>query len=183
MPRRLFISFALVCALTSPAWAQTRLTQPQLVTLKAHIDGDPALAAQPNNSDGNTAIAAAMNLAASPAFTVWKTNVPTVRVGEAFNAGELAGLTSLNHTRLQTLAIYLTAGVNPSLASIRSFFDDIFSGAGGTNTRASLLVLWKRLATRSEKLFATGTGSDAVPATMAVEGALTYRDVEAARTQ
>jgi hypothetical protein len=181
MTRRLFVTLALVCALTSPAWAQTRLTAPQLVTLRAHIDGDPALASQPNNSDGNAEIAKAMNLAASPAFTVWKTNVPIVKVGEAFSASELAGLTSLNHTRLQTLAIYLTAGVNPSLPSIRSFFDDIFSGAGGVNTRAALLALWKRLATRAEKLFASGTGSDAVPATMAVEGALTFRDVEAAR--
>ncbi len=157
------------------------LTSQQLTALKAAIDGDPALAAFPNDPDGNTEIAKAFNLAASPAFTVWKTNVLTVRVGEAFNASELAGLTALNHTRLQTLAIYLTAGVNPSLASIRTFFDDIFSGAGGVNTRAALLALWKRLATRAEKLFATGTGSDAVPATMTAEGPLTRQNVEAAR--
>jgi hypothetical protein len=181
MTRRLFVTFALVCALTPSAWAQTRLTTQQLVTLKAHIDGDPALAAQPNNADGNTAIAAAMNLAASPAFTVWRTNVSLRDVGAAFNGSELAGLTTANQTRLQTIALYLTAGVNPSVASNRAFFDDVFSGAGGTNTRASLLVLWKRLATRAEKLYATGTGSDAVPATLVVEGALTFRDVEEAR--
>jgi hypothetical protein len=157
------------------------LTSQQLATLRAAIDGDPALAAIPNNSDGAVEIAHAFNLAASPVFTVWKSNVPTRTVGEAFSASELAGLTSLNHTRLQTLAIYLTAGVNPSLASIRAFFDDIFSGAGGTNTRAALLALWKRTATRAEKLYATGTGSDASPATLTFEGAITYPDVQEAR--
>jgi hypothetical protein len=87
----------------------------------------------------------------------------------------------LNHVRLQTLAIYLAGGVAPFLASIRAFFDDIFSGAGGTNTRAALLVLWKRLASRVEQLFATGTGSDAVPATLGFEGPISVNDVEAAR--
>jgi hypothetical protein len=71
--------------------------------------------------------------------------------------------------------------VNPSIASNRAFFDDVFSGAGGTNTRAALLALWKRLATRGEKLYATGTGSDASPATLVVEGAISARDVEEAR--
>jgi hypothetical protein len=73
------------------------------------------------------------------------------------------------------------AGVNPSLPDCRQFFDDIFSGAGGTNTRANLLALWKRLATRAEKLYATGTGSDPSPAVMVVEGAISYQDVMIAR--
>lgn len=65
--------------------------------------------------------------------------------------------------------------------SNRAFFDDVFSGAGGTNTRAALLVLWKRLATRIEKLFATGTGSDAVPATLVFEGEVSVQDIIEAR--
>lgn len=178
---RLLTPLALALVLSVPSWAQTRLTGPQLVTLKAHIDADPVIAAWPNNSDGNTEIAKALNLNASPSFTVWKTMVPIVHVGRAFNASELAGLTTVNLTRLQTLAQYLAGGLNPSDANVRAFFDDIFSGAGGTNTRASLLTLWKRLATRAEKLYATGTGSDAVPATLVVEGALTFKDVEEAR--
>jgi hypothetical protein len=49
------------------------------------------------------------------------------------------------------------------------------------NTRAALLALWKRLATRGEKLYATGTGSDAVPGTLTFEGNISARDVEEAR--
>lgn len=160
------------------------LTSAQLTTLKADILANSDLNSQPNNPDGDLAIAALYNLDASPTFTIWKTNVPIVKVGETFNAAELAGLTSLNHTRLQTLAIYLTAGVNPSVTGIRTFFDDIFSGAGGANTRAALLILWKRLAKRGEKLFANvagGNGADATPALLTFEGNITTADVHTAR--
>jgi hypothetical protein len=75
-------------------------------------------------------------------------------------------------------------GINPSLADRRQFFDDIFSGAGGVNTRANLLALWKELATRAQKLFSTGTGTDAAPATTAANIGqgfrLTFDDVTAA---
>jgi hypothetical protein len=157
------------------------LTAQQLQTLKADILADPALNAQPNNSDGAFAIAAAYNLAASPAFTVWKTNVSIKQVGDKFNGTELAGLTTGNQTRLQTIASFSVDGVNPSLPDRRQFFDDVFSGAGGANTRANLLALWKRTATRAEKLFATGTGSDQFPATMSFEGTLSFQDVLIAR--
>lgn len=158
------------------------MTAQQLTTLRAHIDASPDLSAFPNNGDGNYQIARLLNLAASPNFTVWKSNVPIGDVGKAFNGGELAGLTTGNQSRLQTLAVYLADGVNPSLASSRQFFDDVFSGSGGANTRAALLVLWKRLATRGEKLFATGTGSDASPATLTWEGDIDWQThVEEAR--
>ena len=157
------------------------LTSAQLTTLKADILANSDLNSQPNNSDGNFAIANLYNLNASPAFTVWKTLVSINAVGSAFNATELAALTTGNQSRLQTIAQYLVAGVNPSRADTRAFFDDIFSGAGGVNTRANLLALWKRLAKRGEKLFATGTGSDASPATLVFEGNITPTDVQQAR--
>jgi hypothetical protein len=157
------------------------LTPAQLTTLKADIAANSDLNSQPNNSDGNLAIANLYNLNASPNFTVWKTNVPIGSIGASFNAAELAGLSTLNNTRLQSLAMYLAAGVNASRADTRAFFDDIFSGAGGVNTRAALLILWKRLAKRGEKLFATGTGSDASPATLVHEGNITPTDVQMAR--
>jgi hypothetical protein len=47
--------------------------------------------------------------------------------------------------------------------------------------RAQVHTHCKRAATRAEKLFSTGTGSTASPATMAFEGVVTYQDVSAAR--
>lgn len=157
------------------------LSTAQYQTLKTAIAADPQLAAQPMTSAGAQNIADALNAIASPAWVVWKTNVTVTQIGDKLNGTELAGLSSLNHTRLQTVIIMSSAGVNPSLADRRQFFDDIFSGAGGTNTRAALLALWKRNATRFEKLYTTGTGSDASPATLVVEGTVSSADVQVAR--
>jgi hypothetical protein len=157
------------------------LTSQQQATLKAEVLANPDLNSQPNNSDGAIEIARLYNLNAAPNFTVWRTNVLINEVGKKFNGTELAGLTANNATRLQTIALYLAGGVNASLPDNRQFFDDVFSGAGGAMTRANLLILWKRLATRVEKLYATGTGTDPAPATMTFEGDLSYADVTAAR--
>jgi hypothetical protein len=107
--------------------------------------------------------------------------VPIQEVGQNFNATELGGLTTANTSRLQCLAQYLSF-INASIASNRQFFDDIFSGAGGANTRAALLIIWKRLASRVEKLYATGTGSDVSPATLVFEGTINHQDVQMARS-
>jgi hypothetical protein len=144
------------------------LSPAQLATLKADILANGDLNANPNTSDGNVAVAALYNAPASPAWTAWKTNVPIGDVGKNINGAELAGLSSLNNTRIQTLCIMLAGGVNPSLSDQRFFWDDIFSGASGTVTRPQLLALWKRTASRVQKLFSTGTGSNAVPATLAL---------------
>jgi hypothetical protein len=156
------------------------LTSGQRATLKADIVAKSA-AGQPLQAlvaagdwDG---VAAYYNATASPSFTVWKSNVSINEVGRNFNATELAGLTTANLTRLQTLAMFLASGVNPSLAGIRQFFDDVFSGAGGALTRAALLILWKRLAFRIEQLFATGTGTDASPAILVLEGVVTAQQL------
>jgi hypothetical protein len=160
------------------------LTPQQLAALKADILADTALAPQAGTPDGRFAIAAAYNVVLAPAFTVWKKSVSIAEVGDKINATELGGLTTLNNTRLQTVVVLSQTGINPSLADRRQFFDDIFSGAGGVNTRANLLALWKELATRAQKLFSTGTGTDAAPATTAANISqgfrLTFDDVTAA---
>ena len=156
------------------------LTTQQLTTLRAHIDASPDLSAQPNNSDGHYAIAALLNADAAPAFTVWKTNVPRDEVGKAFVATALAAITAGNNDKLSNFAQWNDV-VNPSRADQRAFFDDVFSVAAGASTRAALLALWKRIATRGEKLYATGTGSDGSPATLVVEGTITPTDIDRAR--
>lgn len=139
------------------------LTTAQKATLKTAIQADPA--ANALYVDGNLGgLADYLNQLASPAVTFWKTRVSIEQVGDNINAAELAGLSTLNSTRLQTLVALSPAGVNPSVPNRRAFFDDIFSGAGGVNTRAALLALWKRQATRFENVFKVGTGTDVAPA-------------------
>ena len=157
------------------------LTPAQLTTLKAEILADPVLAAQPMDGNGHAVIADAMNALATPTFTVWKSKVTTQEVGEAFNSSEVGGLTTANTNRLVVMEAYSGGTFNPSRADTRAGFDSVFSGAGGVLTRAALLALYKRTARRIEKLFATGTGSDAVPATLVFEGAVNNSDIDAAR--
>jgi hypothetical protein len=152
------------------------MTPQQLTTLKAAILADPALVVLVNAGQ-YAGVALELNKVAAPAFIVWKGDVTIRATGQAFNGAEWAGMTTANHTRLQTVAQYL-ASYSPALADIRAMFNDIWSGAGGATTRAALLALWKRSALRGEKILATGTGSDAVPATMGFEGNVSERDVE-----
>ena len=156
------------------------LTQTQLTTLKADIAADSVLSLVPETADGSATVAAAYNLNANPPFTVWKTNVSITEVGNNIVATDLAGLSTLNSTRLQTVVMLSQDGINASLSDRRAFFDDIFSGAGGAATRAKLLILWKRLATRAEKLYAIpqSPGSDASPSTLTFEGEIMMQDVQ-----
>lgn len=158
------------------------LTSTQATALKNDIlaSVDPAVvAARGGGAVGrdDTTLAALYN--ANSAIIVWKTLVLLGAIGDKINGAELAGLSSLNSTRLQTVVALSQTGVNPSLADRRAFFDDIFSGAGGAVTRAQLLTLWKRNARRIEALFC-GVGTDAAPATLVFEGSVTINDIGSA---
>lgn len=152
------------------------LTAAQLTTLKNDIAADPAFASVPHNSDGAFLVAAAYNLPASPDFTVWKTDVPTSQCKQAMVWTEFIGRSAGEREAWQFMLSNGT--INASDANVRQGILDIFSGAQGATSRSNLTAIAKRLATRAEKLFATGTGSNASPATMAFEGSLSYQDVQ-----
>jgi hypothetical protein len=155
------------------------LTVAQLQALKADINADPELSVIPNSSDGNYAIAQAYNAQANPAFTVWQTGIDTANVKKAVVWTEFIGRSQGERDAFRLMIQDGT--INAADPNVRSGFNDIFSGPSGATTRANLLALAKRLSTRGEKLFATGTGSDADPATMTFEGNLTHFDVAQAR--
>jgi hypothetical protein len=157
------------------------LTPAQLATLKAAIVADATLNAQPNNGDGAIAIAAVLNAAAVPDFTVWKS---AVLVDDIMRNG-------MDWTRVDNLTVgkariweWMTklGSFNPSKANIRAGIDAAWVGtAADLAVRATIYTHSKRLATRLEKIFATGTGSDASPATPGYEGAVSYVEVYNAR--
>jgi hypothetical protein len=164
------------------------LTPAQSQTLQANIEADPVLNAIANTPDGNFEIAALYNLLASPDFWVWRTSVT-----EAEYVSQ-SGPDGTNWSWTQYIArteperdgwkrLMGPGFANPSLPNVRQGLADIFSGAQAAPIaqRAHLTAMSRRKATRAEKLFATGTGSTASPATMVVEGTLDYHDVEQAR--
>ena len=153
----------------------SHFTPAQLLVIRAAIlaETDPVLV-QFRTDGALGAVAEFFN--GESAFIAWKTKVPLAQVGDNFVGTDVSGLSTANATRLQLIADYSQAGVNPSLADRRAMFDDVF-GAAGAATKAKLLVLWKRPARRIEKVFATGTGTDLAPGLLVYEGTLNVNDV------
>lgn len=157
------------------------LTPSQQTALKTFIAADSTLSAFPNNSDGAYAIALALNALASPAFIVWKTSVS---VDDIMRNG-------VDWTRVDNLSVgkariwdWMTklGNFNAAKVNIRAGIDATWVGtAADLAVRAVVYTHCKRPATIIEKLFATGTGTDADPAVMVFEGAISYQDVDSAR--
>lgn len=152
------------------------LTSAQLATLKAAIlaDTDPAVIAA-RSIRNDTEVARLYNLASSPAFIVWKTAVPPEDYRESVVWTEVDTLTVGKARIWEWLTGLMALPFNPSKANVRTGIADCW--AVGTTTRTQLLALAKRTATKAEKLYATGTGTDATPGTLTFEGALGFMDV------
>lgn len=168
------------------------LTAAQALALKNDINADPVLSALPNTADNAFAIAAAYNADSAPAFYVWKTRLLKHDVtdltgpdGTTFDWAGPGGYIARSVAEKDAWRELWNSALacNPSLPNVRAAFADIFSGtgAGAVNNRAHINSLGRRVARRIEKLYATGTGSTATPATLTYEGTISYNDVLNAR--
>ena len=157
------------------------LTPAQQQTLKTFIQNDAALNAIPNTLDGAWDVAAQLNLAAYPVFTVWRTNVAIDEIMR--NGMDWARVDNLSVGKARIWEWMTKLGtINAAKPNIRAGIDAAWVGtAADLAVRAAVYTHCKRAATVVEKLFASGTGSDAVPATMAFEGAIGFQDVYDAR--
>lgn len=151
------------------------LTTPQLQSLKAWVDANLV------NPTENTA-QDALNSASNPEFTVWKTSVTRREILE----------NGFDWTRLDNLAVgkarvwtdifagrneFDEPSLNPSRLNVRTGIESVWVGtAPDLAVRAAVYVHCKRVATTAEQVLATGTGSDAVPATMTFEGEVSLQD-------
>ena len=167
------------------------LTTAQKTTLKTDILAnantvnyggvDVAINLLPNNSDANFAIAGWYNQQVSPDWTVWRTAVTRKEILQ--NGFDWTRLDNLSVGKARVWSdIFVDGFINPSKVNVRAGIDAVWVGtAQDLAVRSVVYGHCKRNATRAEKVFASGTGSDASPATMAVEGKLLADDVYAAR--
>lgn len=153
------------------------LTPSQQTALVANILLDPVLALAPHNSDGAIEVANAYSALATPVHTVWATGVPGMDLLKGLNWSEYISRSAGEREAL-ALMTRMTA-VNFGNVNIRDGILNAFSGVGAAPVaaRASLFAIGQRSSKRAEKLFATGTGTPASPATMTFEGNLTPADV------
>ena len=157
------------------------MTLQQLQTLKTAINANPTWAALPMTSGGALVIAEAMNATAEPAFIVWRSNVTDAEIMQ--NGFDWTRVDNLSAGKARVWDWMFRFGyINPAKANVRAGIDQTWGGtAQDLAVRAAVYTHCKRSATVAEKLFATGTGSDAVPAVMSFEGALSADDVAQAR--
>lgn len=154
------------------------LTTEQKATLKAYIESVPELMAQPHNGDGAYFVAQALQQEATPAFIVWKTSVDMDEIMR--NGMDWARVDNLTVGKARIWDwIGRLGSFNASKVNIRAGIDAAWIGtAADLAVRAMIYTHCKRKANILEKLMATGTGTDADPATMTVEGALNYSEVQ-----
>lgn len=154
------------------------LTTEQKATLKTFIQADQTL-----NTllvDGNlTGLADALNATASPAFIVWKSSVTQDEIMQNGFDWTQVDNTTVGKARIwEWMFDNATRTINAAKVNIRAGIDEAWKGtAAMLAVRAAIYVHCKRSASILEKLFATGTGTDASPATMSVEGDLYYTEL------
>lgn len=181
------------------------LSAVQKTTLKAFINGDGNISGQAQNGDGATVIAAYVNTVVSPDFFVYRSAIPVQEIydqiiwanltptdapdatlqwqnrelvcqGKQFNLEILLqGQVTVSGARAN-----VRAGLQDALTNVPSGVSGATVAAGWVGVRDNVLA---RKATRLEKLFATGQSgaSSALAATMAIEGPISYQDVQEAR--
>lgn len=157
------------------------LNAEQKQTLKAFILADPVLSAFPMTSDGSYEIAARLMQPASPAFIVWKTDVPIDEIMR--NGMDWARVDNLSVGKARIWEWLGRLGtINAAKTNVRAGIDATWVGtAADLAVRAAVYTHCKRPASVLEKLFATGTGTDASPATMVIEGAISYQEIDEVR--
>lgn len=162
------------------------LTTTQLQALKTAILADSALSSQPNNDDGHLAIAVALNLTASPVWVVWRTAVSLSEVMQnGFDWARVDNL-SIGKARIWEWMFLQAGTIDPSKTNVRAGIDACWIGtAPDLAVRAAVYAHCKLNASRAQKIFSTGTGTDATPAFLASNidetFQLGYADVATAR--
>lgn len=157
------------------------MTPEQLLTIKTNILADPVLSQYPLNSDGDYDIATKLNLTYTPTFIVWKTDVAVediMRNGMDWTRVDNLSVGKARIWDWMTRLGYFNAGK----ANVRAGIDATWVGtAADLAVRAQVYTHCKRAASVVEKWLASGTGTDAVPATMAFEGPISPQTVGEAR--
>ena len=187
---RWIATWLMAMVLVVPAWA-TDLTPAQLQTLKADINAKYAAQWAAQDIAG---IAAAYNTPTT--FVVWRTSVPVDEINDAIVWSNLTPADAVPTSDVLAAAvwqnrsdvcqgkqfnlqlIFAQRGAIPGTKSnIRAGLQDaltnIPSGANGalqTAGWAQVRLVLQRVVNAGERLYATGTGTQATPGTVVVEG-------------
>lgn len=162
----------------------TPLTDAQLVTLRQSIFASDDMVTFRALGDA-PAITRAYNLAHTPDFWVWRTALAKYSVyslasptGSTWNWTQFKGLTVPEQQAWFEMFRGEGGSANYALPNIRAGVASLFTGSPtNTTQRDHVDAMGRRLATRAERLYVTGTGSTAAPGLLTWEGPLSEADV------
>lgn len=139
-----------------------------LTALRTEIDNDPktlGYATLKAQSNGPEAVAAKINEAGASAETLTPTWTDTTEVLAVLVGAEILALTQANRDMLAILTS--TVRVKTGSSTLRTAMAAIFGGA--TTSRANLIALTTRAASRGEALWGEGTQVSAQDVSLALE--------------
>lgn len=124
------------------------------------------------------AIAQWYNEATTPTFLAYRNDVRSEEIGNAWVGTDIDGMSALNMQRLQLLLASSPAGIfNMTRADRRSGFENPFGTNVSNASRVAMRLVFRRPVSRVERLFVSGTGTEAAPGLMAFIGPLDQSDV------
>jgi hypothetical protein len=151
------------------------MNETQIATILNDINTNPAFEGIPKSIDGSYAIAEWYNLPADPAYWLWRSNVPTKDAKKAMDWVEYL---ALSQAARDCWRFMLENGIiDATDPNLRVGIAEVFKGPNGVNSRTALIAIAKRTANRIEKLLATGTGTNASPATPGFEGSVSWNTI------
>jgi hypothetical protein len=135
------------------------LTTAQQATLAAHIAASPDMNSLSPGSTSAWEIAVLLNAPAAPDFYIWKSSVTNAEILQ----------NGMDWLRVDNLTIgksriwewmFQFGSVDPSKANVRAGIAEVWKGTAADNAvRLSVFQHCQTLATRLQKLFATGAGT------------------------
>ena len=154
------------------------LTSSQLATLRAACFADPEAAVffqAPGDASG---LLAYLNADTSPPLVVWRSSVGRVEIQQDnFDWTQLEALTE-GAARVWS-DLFVDGVINPSKLNVRVGIDSVWKdSAESLAVRDTIYAHCKRTASRAEKAFSTGVGSDEDPANVSDE--ITVSSLDAA---
>ena len=155
------------------------LTTAQATTLNNFITSDSVFSQYPHTVDGAYDIAIALGNIYSPDFYVWRTSVSQDEIMQnGFDWTQVDNLTVGKARIWDWMFNSSNKSINPSKLNIRAGIDAAWVGtAAMLAVRAIIYTHCYRKANILEKLFATGTGTTASPATLVIEGGINYQEI------
>jgi hypothetical protein len=119
---------------------------------------------------------AALNSLASPDYYIYKGMLTPEEVGSKIQLDDVGNMTVGDVDKLNAFFRLRPGGFNASDVNDRSGFNNVLSAAAADDSQQALIVLWRRLATNYENLFATGNGAIGTPSTAVLIGPISLDD-------